>query len=92
MSHPVGVKKPNAWGLYDISGNVWEWCNDRYGSYTAEVQTDPCGADTGSCRVVRGGSWFLSCGLDIANHRSADRANFTPDYLSDDGGFRCVLR
>jgi formylglycine-generating enzyme required for sulfatase activity len=92
MSHPVGVKKPNAWGLYDISGNVWEWCNDRYGSYTAEAQTDPCGADTSSCRVVRGGSWYLSCGLDIANHRSAGRANFTPDYYSDDGGFRCVLR
>lgn len=58
-THPVGQKKPNAWGLYDMHGNGWEWCQDRHdGAYyaTAPVE-DPHGPTAGSCRVFRGGCW-----------------------------------
>ena len=58
-SHPVGTKQANALGIYDMSGNVWEWCSDLYGSsyYSNSAQTDPQGPASGSYRVVRGGSW-----------------------------------
>ena len=56
-THEVGKRTPNAWGLYDMHGNVVEWCWDRYGAYTAGAQTDPTGAVTGLNRVERGGSW-----------------------------------
>ena len=57
-SHPVGQKKPNGFGLYDMSGNVWEWVWDRFGDYSSDSQTDPTGPDSGPFRVRRGGSWI----------------------------------
>ena len=85
-THPVGGKLPNAWGLCDMHGNVWEWCQDWYGSYTSGTQTDPTGPSTGSYRVLRGGSWF-----DYAGHcRSAYRDYHGPVSRCSYYGFRVV--
>jgi len=82
-THDVGGKSPNGWGLYDIHGNVWEWCWDWYGSYGGTV-TDPTGPGSGSDRVLRGGSW----GCYARYCRSAFRYGSTPGARTDDLGFR----
>ncbi|MBO4544424.1 MAG: formylglycine-generating enzyme family protein, partial [Verrucomicrobia bacterium] len=74
-THPVGQKKPNAWGFYDMHGNVYEWCWDTYGAYPTSPVTDPMGASWGSCTVIRGGS----CMDTSDGCRSAYR-NYTYEY------------
>jgi len=69
-THPVGTRKPNPWGLYDVIGNVWEWCEDWMGPYEEGVQTDPRGPATGEMHVLRGGAWR---GPDLFFFRSATR-------------------
>jgi formylglycine-generating enzyme required for sulfatase activity len=87
QTHPVAQKKPNAWGLYDMHGNLWQWCADWEGAYPAGPATDPTGPMQGARRVVRGGTW----NDDAATCRSASRSGFAPDDRSSYCGFRVVL-
>ena len=80
----VGSYKPNAFGLYDLHGNVWEWCNDWKADYPAGAVTDPKGPGTGTSRVLRGGSFSVNVSLA----RSSVRSNITPTYRNYGFGFR----
>ena len=85
-THPVGQKQPNAWGLSDMHGNVYEWCSDWFGDYSSASQTDPTGPSSGDCRILRGGDWYL----DPQFCRSANRSGSTPTGAYNFLGFRLV--
>ncbi len=86
-THPVKTKSPNELGLYDMSGNVWEWCQDWYGDYSSGSQTNPTCASSGSYRVCRGG-----CGGNGARGcRVSYRSNYTPSDRGNNLGLRLAL-
>jgi formylglycine-generating enzyme required for sulfatase activity len=84
---PVGKRKPNELGIYDMSGNVKEWCQDWYGEYPSGAVSNPQGASSGSDRVIRGGSWYDSA----SECRVSSRYSINPISWSNNFGFRLAL-
>ena len=86
-TYPVAKKKPNAYGLYDMTGNLWEFCNDWYGNYNNGTQTDPTGVMSSYWRIARGGGWRG----DVNGLRSSFRGTPDPHIRANYIGFRCVI-
>lgn len=86
-SHPVGTKRPNPWGVHDLHGNVWEWCQDWFAPYPATAAVDPAGPTRGTFKVFRGGGW----NQDVPYARSANRFMMSPTNGIHFVGFRVAL-
>jgi sulfatase modifying factor 1 len=89
-THSVGTKKANELGIFDMSGNVWEWCNDKYAAnyYTANPQNNPKGSTVGKSRVLRSGSWYYNSTVCEVSHR----VRLMPRIRSAFYGFRIVMK